>query len=42
MNHQIRNGLFGITLACGSADLLTSVIGGSPPAVSLDGLSLPA
>jgi hypothetical protein len=38
MNHQIRNGLFGITLA----GVLASVIGGSPPAVSLDGLSLPA
>ncbi len=39
---NVGHGSLGFTLACGSADLLASVIGGSPPAVSLDGLSLPA
>ncbi|MCQ4261630.1 amino acid dehydrogenase [Stutzerimonas stutzeri] len=39
---NVGHGSLGFTLACGSADLLASVIDGSPPAVSLDGLSLSA
>ncbi len=37
---NVGHGSLGFTLACGSADLLASEIGGSPPAVSLQGLSL--
>jgi len=37
---NVGHGSLGFTLACGSADLLSSLIGGYLPAVSLDGLSL--
>ena len=37
---NVGHGSLGFTLACGSTDLLASEIGGSPPAVSLQGLSL--
>ncbi|HAR06406.1 MAG TPA: amino acid dehydrogenase, partial [Pseudomonas sp.] len=37
---NVGHGSLGFTLACGSADLLASEIGGLPPAVSLQGLSL--
>ncbi|MBA1274125.1 D-amino acid dehydrogenase [Stutzerimonas azotifigens] len=37
---NVGHGSLGFTLACGSADLLSSLIGGYLPAVSLDGLTL--
>ncbi len=37
---NIGHGSLGFTLACGSADVLSSLIGGHLPAVSLDGLTL--